>query len=173
MSNVVPISKRKIALGRRFGPPSSPRSFQTVVDGSPHCARPPTCAGFDWIGACHGRSFCALDKHLAVDRCSGTFPAGARARRCASECGSAPKRDPTSDRPQLVEISKEIVVRLPLRLACGLSSGGRNAGIRSGPDPTEMATRYGAETSVLDWRERLVCSRCKSRDVDMVVSRGK
>jgi hypothetical protein len=40
-------------------------------------------------------------------------------------------------------------------------------------DPTEMATRYGAETSVLDWRERLVCSRCKSRDVDMVVSRGK
>src|SRR6516162_9796155 len=24
------------------------------------------------------------------------------------------------------------------------------------PDPAEMATRYGAETSVLDWRERLV-----------------
>jgi hypothetical protein len=28
------------------------------------------------------------------------------------------------------------------------------------PDPAEMATRYGAETPVLDWRERLVCSRC-------------
>jgi hypothetical protein len=28
------------------------------------------------------------------------------------------------------------------------------------PDPAEMAARYGAETPVLDWRERLVCSRC-------------
>ena len=26
------------------------------------------------------------------------------------------------------------------------------------PGPTEMATRYGAETAVLDWCERLVCS---------------
>ena len=26
------------------------------------------------------------------------------------------------------------------------------------PDPAEMAQRYGAETPVLDWRERLVCS---------------
>ena len=26
------------------------------------------------------------------------------------------------------------------------------------PDPAEMATRYGAETAVRDWRERLVCS---------------
>ena len=34
------------------------------------------------------------------------------------------------------------------------------------PDPAEMATRCGAETSVLDWRDRLVCSRCKSREVD-------
>ena len=33
---------------------------------------------------------------------------------------------------------------------------------------TEMAVRYGAETPVLDWRERLVCSRCGSRQVDMV-----
>jgi hypothetical protein len=37
------------------------------------------------------------------------------------------------------------------------------------PDPNEMATRYGAETSVLDWRERLVCSRCGGRPADMVV----
>jgi hypothetical protein len=36
------------------------------------------------------------------------------------------------------------------------------------PNPAEMATRYGAETSVLDWRERLVCSRCGGRQVDMV-----
>jgi hypothetical protein len=28
------------------------------------------------------------------------------------------------------------------------------------PDATEMAERYGAETTVPDWRERLVCSKC-------------
>jgi hypothetical protein len=37
-------------------------------------------------------------------------------------------------------------------------------------DPTEMAARYGAEMAVLDWRERLVCSQCGSRAVDMVVT---
>jgi hypothetical protein len=39
--------------------------------------------------------------------------------------------------------------------------------------PPEMATRYGARTTVLDWRERLVCSRCGSRQIDMVVSGTK
>jgi hypothetical protein len=38
------------------------------------------------------------------------------------------------------------------------------------PDPAEMAARYGAETPVLDWRERLVWSKCGSRAVDMVVT---
>jgi hypothetical protein len=38
------------------------------------------------------------------------------------------------------------------------------------PDPAEMADRYGAEMTVPDWRERLVCSRCGSRQIDMVVS---
>jgi hypothetical protein len=38
------------------------------------------------------------------------------------------------------------------------------------PDPAEMAARYGADTSVLDWRERLVCSECGSREVDFVVT---
>jgi len=27
-------------------------------------------------------------------------------------------------------------------------------------DPAKTAARYGAETPVLDWRERLVCPRC-------------
>jgi hypothetical protein len=36
------------------------------------------------------------------------------------------------------------------------------------PDPAEMAARYGAETLVLDWHARLVCSRRDSRQVDMV-----
>jgi Zn finger protein HypA/HybF involved in hydrogenase expression len=34
------------------------------------------------------------------------------------------------------------------------------------PDPAEMTARHGAETSVLDWRERLICSRCGSREID-------
>jgi Zn finger protein HypA/HybF involved in hydrogenase expression len=38
------------------------------------------------------------------------------------------------------------------------------------PDATEMAERYGAETTVPDWRERLVCSQCGSRRVDFVVT---
>jgi hypothetical protein len=38
------------------------------------------------------------------------------------------------------------------------------------PDPGEMAARYGAEMPVLDWREKLVCSRCGARQADMVVS---
>jgi hypothetical protein len=38
------------------------------------------------------------------------------------------------------------------------------------PDPAEMAARYGADTSALDWRERLVCSRCGGRQADMVVT---
>jgi hypothetical protein len=38
------------------------------------------------------------------------------------------------------------------------------------PAPAEMAERYGSETAVPDWRERLVCARCGSRHVDMVVS---
>jgi hypothetical protein len=38
------------------------------------------------------------------------------------------------------------------------------------PDPADTAARYGAETPVPDWRERLVCSRCGSRQADMIVS---
>jgi hypothetical protein len=38
------------------------------------------------------------------------------------------------------------------------------------PDPGEMAQRYGAARTVLDWRERLVCSKCSSREIDMVVT---
>ena len=37
------------------------------------------------------------------------------------------------------------------------------------PDPAAMAQRYGDDTPVIEWRERLVCSRCGSRNVDMVV----
>jgi hypothetical protein len=43
-------------------------------------------------------------------------------------------------------------------------------GHRIEPDPAEMAERYGAKTTISEWRERLVCSACGSRDVDMVVT---
>jgi hypothetical protein len=43
-------------------------------------------------------------------------------------------------------------------------------GHRAEPDPAEIAQRYRAETTVPEWRERLVCSHCGSRDVDMVVT---
>jgi hypothetical protein len=36
------------------------------------------------------------------------------------------------------------------------------------PDPAELAARYGADTSVLDWHKRLVCSRCGGREIDFV-----
>ena len=38
------------------------------------------------------------------------------------------------------------------------------------PDPAEQAERHGAATFVPDWHARLVCSRCGSNNVDMVVS---
>jgi Zn finger protein HypA/HybF involved in hydrogenase expression len=41
------------------------------------------------------------------------------------------------------------------------------------PDPAEHARRYGEETSVLAWRDRLVCSNCGSRAIDMVLTGAK
>jgi hypothetical protein len=38
------------------------------------------------------------------------------------------------------------------------------------PDPREQAARYGAEMPVPEWRERLICSKCGSREIDMVVT---
>jgi hypothetical protein len=40
------------------------------------------------------------------------------------------------------------------------------------PDPAELAERYGVGVAVLDWRDRLVCSRCGSRNIDMVLTGG-
>ena len=46
-------------------------------------------------------------------------------------------------------------------------------GLQIEPDPAQLAERDGAGTQVLDWRERLVCSRHDSRRVDMVVTGTK
>jgi hypothetical protein len=45
-----------------------------------------------------------------------------------------------------------------------------DCGRRTEPDPSVMAERFGAEMSVPGWHNRLVCSGCASRNVDMVVS---
>jgi hypothetical protein len=38
------------------------------------------------------------------------------------------------------------------------------------PDAAEMAERYGYDVPVRDWCERLACSKCGSRQADMVVT---
>jgi len=43
-------------------------------------------------------------------------------------------------------------------------------GHRVEPDAAAMAERYGGHTTVPEWRERLVCSGCGGRQVDMVVT---
>ena len=48
----------------------------------------------------------------------------------------------------------------------------KSCGHQIEPDPAEMADRYGARTPVPDWRARLVCGQCGSRQVDLVVSGG-
>jgi hypothetical protein len=46
----------------------------------------------------------------------------------------------------------------------------KSCGRRTEPEAAEMAKRYGLKTSVIDWSKRLVCSRCRSRNTDMVVT---
>jgi hypothetical protein len=41
------------------------------------------------------------------------------------------------------------------------------------PDPAAMAERYGADLSVPDWHQRLVCSACGGRRIDFVVTGAK
>jgi hypothetical protein len=49
----------------------------------------------------------------------------------------------------------------------------RNAAIRSRPIPPRWRLDTGAETPILDWRDRLVCSKCGSREIDMLVTGAK
>jgi len=46
----------------------------------------------------------------------------------------------------------------------------RYSRLRQEINAAESAALYGGGTTVLDWSERLVCSRCGGRHVDMVVS---
>jgi hypothetical protein len=46
----------------------------------------------------------------------------------------------------------------------------RDWGHQVEPDPAEMVEHYGAEITVPEWRGRLVCGKCDSREIDMVVT---
>jgi hypothetical protein len=35
-------------------------------------------------------------------------------------------------------------------------------------DPVVVARVFGADLTVAEWRKRLVCSRCRSRDVEVL-----
>ena len=48
-----------------------------------------------------------------------------------------------------------------------------DCGHRVEPDAAEQAKRYGAETTVPEWRKRLVCSKCGSHQIDMVLTGSK
>jgi hypothetical protein len=38
------------------------------------------------------------------------------------------------------------------------------------PDPAKQTERYDAEMPVTEWHKRLACSKCGSREIDMVVT---
>jgi rubredoxin len=63
-----------------------------------------------------------------------------------------------------IELGNAVKAELRLIVWC------RGCGYQVEPDLAPLAERYGADTPVLDWRERLVCSECGSREVDFVVS---
>ena len=46
----------------------------------------------------------------------------------------------------------------------------KGCGYQGEPEPAELSLRYGSNTTVLDWRERLVCSKYGGREVDFVAS---
>jgi YgiT-type zinc finger domain-containing protein len=46
----------------------------------------------------------------------------------------------------------------------------KECGHRVEPEVAEKVSRYGGETTVIDWASRLRCSACGEREVDFVVS---
>ena len=46
-------------------------------------------------------------------------------------------------------------------------------GHQTEPDLAEMAEKYGPGPAVIEWKKRLVCSKCGGREIDMVVTGTK
>jgi hypothetical protein len=65
--------------------------------------------------------------------------------------------------PQMT-LASAVAAKLRLMVRC------KTCGHRSEPDPAEQARWYGPDTTVPEWRRRLVCLRCGSREVDMAVT---
>ena len=57
-----------------------------------------------------------------------------------------------------------------LRAHVDLVCTGRDCLHQATPDLVEQVARHGTELTVIDWKKRLVCSRCGSCNVDSVVS---
>jgi hypothetical protein len=76
---------------------------------------------------------------------------------------SAERRKKTPPGPPMT-LGNAAAARVRLIVWC------KACGHRAEPDPAEIAQRYGAKTVLLDWRDRLVCSECSSRNIDMVVT---
>jgi hypothetical protein len=55
----------------------------------------------------------------------------------------------------------------------GSSYGAGIAGIESNSIQKEQAERYGAEMTLPEWHARLVCSKCGSHEIDMVVTSSR
>jgi hypothetical protein len=115
-----------------------------------------------------------------LDKGSGSRP---RVRPLTADqaCRQREKANPSKFSQSYTESgvlrTENIVNNSIYSLCCGVALGRvgvhgaeTTADRASQPDPVEMAERYGAETAVVDWRKRLVCSGCGSRPVDMVVS---
>jgi len=64
----------------------------------------------------------------------------------------------------------------PMTLGSAAAAGNRvvvwckDCGYLAEPHPAEMAERYGAETSVVDWHREFVCPKCGSRQIHMVLA---
>jgi hypothetical protein len=89
------------------------------------------------------------------------------------------RRQPSRDDAPSAERRKKSPPGPPMTLGGATAPGVRlivwcrDCGRQVEPDPAEQARRHGAGTPIPDWRERLVCSDCGSRDVDMVVTGTK
>src|SRR6516165_9390727 len=116
----------------------------------------------------HGAKVAGLIPHLFEYPREGHHPAPEGIWTTESDHQAETTRRALSGgrRPRQVRMTLGNAAAARVRLIVWCKACGR----RAEPDPAEIAQRYGAETSVPEWRERLVCSRCGSRNVDMVVT---
>jgi hypothetical protein len=87
-----------------------------------------------------------------------------RRRQPSGDDAPSPERRKKTPPGPPMTLGNAAAARVRLIVSC------KACGHRAEPDAAGMAQRYGAETPVPEWRERFVCSRCGSRNIDMVVT---